>query len=400
MQIRIVEIDTPQKALREIKKTNADPYSIRLMSEKAYIRAISIKGIDNRSANLLKQEMLSLGGEAAISKDISNFKKGCSDVLILATKRHLKNLFPKLSVQPFGLRDLSEKIETALSNYEKDEFAVFAGKHKLKLTGKKPLVMGTLNVTPDSFSDGGKYCSAHDAVFRALEMESEGADIIDIGGESTRPGSARIGESKEISRILPVIKKLSKRLKIPISVDTYKPDVAKAALDAGAVIVNDITGLRYNKGLMARLASKYGVPVIIMHMQGSPKTMQKKPGYRDVISDISGFFSDRVKHAVENGVKPGQIIIDPGIGFGKLLEHNLEILRRLSEFRALGFPLCVGTSRKSFIGNILGGLPPEQRVYGSISSFIWSALRGAVILRVHDTAETVQALKVLTAIKE
>ncbi|MEF8850784.1 MAG: dihydropteroate synthase [Candidatus Bipolaricaulota bacterium] len=254
------------------------------------------------------------------------------------------------------------------------------------------MIMGILNVTPDSFSDGGRFLAEDRAKRRALEMEENGADIIDIGGESTRPGADKVELEVELDRTIPVIEAVRKETEIPISIDTYKSTVAKEALDAGADIVNDISALRFDPDL-GRLVGKRDVPIVLMHMQGKPKTMQKDPTYGDPVEDIKEFFNSRMEEAVELGVSRDKIIVDPGIGFGKKYEDNYAILRRLEEFETLNAPLLLGTSRKSFIGDTLD-LPTDERVEGTIASNVVGVLKGASILRVHDVKENYRALKV------
>jgi dihydropteroate synthase len=263
--------------------------------------------------------------------------------------------------------------------------------------GVRTLVMGVLNVTPDSFSDGGRFLDPQRAVEHALEMERAGADLLDIGGESTRPGSSRTAEEMELARILPVLERLRGALKIPISVDTRKSQVAEAAIRAGAQIINDISGLR-NDPRIAEVAHRRGVPLILMHMRGEPQTMQKKPFARDVLKDVMQGLRASIKRAREAGITRSQIIIDPGIGFGKSFEQNYELLRRLPELAKLGYPLLVGTSRKGFLGATLArdgkSAPPEERLWASAATVTASILGGAHIVRVHDVAEMVQVARV------
>lgn len=264
----------------------------------------------------------------------------------------------------------------------------------------RTLVMGVINVTPDSFSDGGSYDNVSDAVTRAIEMLDQGADIIDIGGESSRPGAASVTSDEERIRVLPVIKGIREISTAAISIDTCKASVAAAALGAGADIINDISALRQDPQ-MVTLAADRGVPVILMHMLGTPATMQKDPCYDDCVSELMDFFAERIDFCRSNGVDPSRLIIDPGIGFGKRLEDNLDILSRLAEFKRLGLPIAVGTSRKSFINMIHNtGNRPRNRIGGSIASMIAAVVNGADIVRVHDVAETVEALKVVQAIRE
>ncbi len=263
--------------------------------------------------------------------------------------------------------------------------------------GERTLVMGVLNVTPDSFSDGGKFFDVSHAVQHALAMQRDGADIIDIGAESTRPGAAGISASEELRRLLPVLEALRGKLKIPISVDTQKVAVPEVALGAGAEIINDISGLRSDPRL-ALVAAKHRVPVILMHMRGTPRSMQKGPFARNVLRDVLSGLRHSISVARKHGVKRSQIIIDPGIGFGKSFSQNYELLARLPELVSLGYPLMVGTSRKGFLGTTLGKngkpAPPEARLWGTAATVAASILNGAHIVRVHDVAEMAQVVKV------
>lgn len=258
------------------------------------------------------------------------------------------------------------------------------GRRTLDLSGR-PCIMGILNVTPDSFSDGNQYFRHEAAVARALEMEAQGADIIDIGGESTRPDAPPVDDHDELRRVIPVIELLATRLKIPISIDTYKASVAKAALAAGAEIVNDISGLAFDKH-MAEVVAAAGAGLVVMHTRGKPQEMQQNTCYADIIAEVSQYLSHSVSVAKAAGVKPERIVIDPGIGFAKDVEGNLEIIRRLQEFSQLGRPILVGASRKAFIGKITGRVPAE-RIFGTAAVMALAIHNGATILRVHDVRE-------------
>jgi len=258
--------------------------------------------------------------------------------------------------------------------------------------------MGILNVTPDSFSDGGRYFDKASAIRRAYEMVEEGADIIDVGGESTRPGSEPVPLQEEIDRTIPVIEEISKKIKVPVSIDTYKAEVARRALDAGASIVNDISGLRFDPE-MPKVVSQYKVPVVIMHIKGTPNDMQANPIYEALIPEITDYFRESIRLAVESGITEDKIIIDPGIGFGKTFDHNLEIIKNLREFTLLEKPLLVGVSRKAFIGKILGDAPVSERLEGSEAAAAISILNGANIIRVHDVKEMKKVALVADAIK-
>jgi len=261
----------------------------------------------------------------------------------------------------------------------------------------RTLIMGILNITPDSFSDGGKYFNQADAYDRAMRLIEEGADILDVGGESTRPGSDPLPLQEELDRILPVISRIASESQIPISVDTYKAETARHAIEAGAYLVNDISGLSFDPA-MASVVAERDAMVCIMHIQGSPKNMQINPMYEDVVCDIKKWLTRQADYGVSQGIPQDHIIIDPGIGFGKTTKHNLEILRRLNEFREMGYPVLIGTSRKSFIGKILGGLPPEERMEGTAASVAISIAKGANIVRVHDVREMKRVAQMTDAI--
>jgi dihydropteroate synthase len=262
---------------------------------------------------------------------------------------------------------------------------------------RRTLVMGIVNVTPDSFFDAGRRFDPAKAVADGAAMAAGGADIIDIGGESTRPGARPVSEEEELARVMPVVHGLRCEVKVPISIDTYKSIVAHAALDAGADIVNDISGLRFDPKMVSLIAAEK-VPVVLMHMQGTPGTMQQEPHYGDVVREVRDFLATQLYEAMDAGIAPETIIIDPGIGFGKTIEHNLRLLRDLPVLAALGQPLLVGVSRKAFIGKILN-LAPDERLEGSLAAAVAAALAGANILRVHDVPETTKAVRVADAIR-
>lgn len=265
---------------------------------------------------------------------------------------------------------------------------IFKAKNKVFEISKKPLFMGILNITSDSFYDGGKFFRSDDALVQAEKMILEGADIIDVGGESSRPGSEPISIEEEISRVAPVIERISKNFDIPISVDTYKSEVAQTAIESGAVIVNDIYALRWQDGKMADVVAKHKAGVVLMHMQGTPQTMQKNPNYSDVVREILEFISQRVDFAKKSGIDFENILVDPGFGFGKTFNHNIEILKNLSVFSSLNRPILVGLSRKSFIGKILNDIPPSERLYGTLAASLIAYKNGARIFRVHDVKAT------------
>lgn len=261
-----------------------------------------------------------------------------------------------------------------------------------------PLIMGILNVTPDSFSDGGRFVQQDNAINHVTKMIEQGADIIDIGGESTRPGAATISIDEECERVIPVIKSIREVSDIPVSIDTSKPEVMQEAIATGASMINDVNALR-NKGAV-ELAAQLNVPVCIMHMQGQPRSMQHKPEYKDVVKEVKEFLEERIEVCSKAGIKKENLIIDPGFGFGKTLEHNLSLFKYMDEFLQLNVPLLVGVSRKSMIGTILDNAPVEQRLHGSVALATLAAWMNALIVRVHDVKATADALKLCQAVKE
>jgi dihydropteroate synthase len=384
------DVAQARAALKDIRVSGA---GIDIMEPKALFRVVRVNGLDVRAANILKQEMLSRGGEVATSREVYELKGGSADCLIMGTLTQFEHLLPKLKQQPFGLRRLAEGIEAALRHFDEPLPAAPAG---LDLSAA-PLLMGILNVTPDSFSDGGSYAGADDAVRAALAMVDEGAHFIDVGGESTRPGSDPLPEAEEAARVLPVVRALAPALPGRISVDTYKAQVAEKALEAGAHIINDISALRMDPEMVA-VVRDAGCPVIIMHMLGEPKTMQEAPVYADVVEEVYTFFAERIAWAVENGIKEENLLIDPGLGFGKTTQHNLALMRGLEAFRSLGRPVVLGASRKRFLGEILGIDKASERDEATAATTVLAACAGAHIVRVHSVAVNRDAARVARAV--
>lgn len=394
--MRILNISSERDLKSLMQDIKVDPYGIKIMLPKAQAHLLKINSLSNISANILKQEMLSLGGDVALARGALTGKIRETDCLIIGNLSQLLRLSDKLNMQPFGLAKLAGELKSTLKNYQRENFQLKAGKYRLNL-GNRTHIMGIVNITPDSFSgDGLSHLSLNKMVEYAAGLAKDGADIIDLGGESARPGAERISLKDEISRVIPVVKALAHKINIPISIDTCKPEVAKIALDNGANIINDITGLRDIR--MAKNASRYRAAVVIMHMQGKPTNMQNNPKYNSIIDDISLYLKLAIERAKDSGVNKDSIIIDPGIGFGKTFGHNLEILKRLKEFKSLGLPILVGTSRKSFIGKILK-TKPSSRLLGTVASSLYACANGANIVRVHDVRAMKEALKVTDRIK-
>ncbi|MFA5114703.1 MAG: dihydropteroate synthase [Candidatus Omnitrophota bacterium] len=398
--MRVLDISCPKELKRLMHDIGVDPYGIGIMLPKTVTRLVRLTGISNIAANILKQEMLSLGADAAVAKGSLTGSALKTDCLLIGNLSQFRRLSDKLRYQPFGLKRLSGELSSVLNDYLESDFKLKAGRFKLNL-GSRPHIMGIVNITPDSFSGDGLYrpgCDNSSGVLvYAQRLIREGADIIDVGGESTRPGARRLGIREELSRVIPAVKLLAKMVNVPISVDTYKPEVARAALDCGASIINDITALRDAR--MAGLVRRYRAAVIIMHMKGRPSYMQKNPVYKSLMEEIPDYLRRARDKALAAGICRESIVVDPGIGFGKTREHNLEILKRLKELRALGQPILVGTSRKAFLASIMEA-PAQGRVFGSIASSLAAVNNGAHIVRVHDVGAMRQSLDVLTAIEK
>lgn len=393
---RVLDLVDRNQIIKEFQTVGVDPVGIDIMLPKAQFRIVKLKSIPVVAANIIKQDMLSKGGEVVTSRGTINQSVPTTDLLILGTKKQFKHLVESIRSQQFKLPEIAREIDDVLSNFDFVPPALQVGHLHLEF-GKRTYIMGILNVTPDSFSDGGKFTTPDQAVRHALKMIDDGADIIDIGGESTRPGAEPISAEEELKRIIPVIEDIVRTVNTVISVDTQKAKVAEAALKAGAKIINDISGLRADPK-MAEIAAKFEVPVVVMHMQGKPCDMQVNPQYQDLIAEIVDYLEKSVKIACEAGVAEHKIIIDPGIGFGKTVEDNLQILQRLKEFKSLGKPILVGTSRKSLIGKVLG-LPVENRIEGTAATVALAISRGADIVRVHDVAEMSQVVRMSDAIE-
>jgi dihydropteroate synthase len=397
--MRVLCLESLEEVKDVMHSIGVDAYGVEIMASKSFIRLLKIDVLSNIAANILKQEMLSLGGDAAIARGSLTGQARKTGCLLMGTPAQFKRLAGKLRAQPFGLSALSPEIERSLENYEKKYFTLKLGRHTLRL-GRRTHIMGVLNLTPDSFSADGLYrygmCATYIAD-RVVALMRDGADIIDAGGESSRPGSKAVPEKEEIKRVIPVIKILAKSVKVPISIDTCKVGVARQALDSGVSLINDITGLR--DPAMAKLAARYKCGVVIMHMKGNPSTMQRKPQYKSVVAEISDYLGTAIRNALEAGISEDKIIIDPGIGFGKTAQHNLQILKGLGDLKSLGRPILVGVSRKSFLGKILDA-PAQERLSASTAGAALAALKGAHIIRAHDVKETKEALKVIDAIEK
>lgn len=387
----------------EMVKVGSEWEGVVRMAPKAEHYVIKVHNLRTPAVLVMKEEMLAKGGDCAIHRNAITHNIERSECLIMGSEKAIMNAMDGMSAQPFELPQIAAEVKTAIANVKRT-FPLTPSDSTLPARlrpfytaiRERTVVMGILNATPDSFSDGGLYALREAAIEHGLRMIQDGADVIDIGGESSRPGADPVPLRDELSRVIPVIEALSSRTEIPISVDTYKPEVALAALDAGASIINDITGLADER--MRSLAAERKAPTILMHMKGTPQTMQSEAEYTDVVSDLMAYFRERIALAVEAGLPAEYIILDPGIGFAKTAEHNIEIIRKLADFKALGLPILIGTSRKAFIGKALGGVPAPERVWGTAATVALSIQNGANIIRVHDVGEMSQVAKMANAI--
>ena len=396
---RILLINDLEEAKKELTKIKVSSQGIAVMATKALGLSIKLTKVHVGAANILKQEMLSIGGDAAVARGVVNGVERTSDMILLGNADKIKKLINKLDRQTiFGLPKIRTDLELMLEKVLGKQTTILnCNGKKLKLDSMK--IMGVLNVTPDSFSDGNKFIRIDKAVDHAIKMMEEGADIIDIGGESTRPGAEKVDILTELERVIPVIEELRKRSDIPISIDTNKAEVADKAIQAGASIINDISALRFDAGIVKVLLKYPEVPIILMHMLGTPQTMQKEPFYEDTIDEIMEFFQERIDHCVSNGINRSRIVLDPGIGFGKRQIDNLIILKKLFEFKSFGLPVQLGASRKSFIGRIYKS-KPEDRLEGSLAATALAFQNGVDIMRVHDVKQHKLFIQTLQSIKD
>lgn len=394
--MKIVDIKNLEKAVAVFRKIGVDPYGIGAMAKKTMNVNILLEKLPCKIANILKQEMLSIGGDAAVARGSVACSVPASDALIMGTIKQISCLVEKIEKQPFGLKLIARELSDILTNINKKEFIWKTSRRKIIL-GRKTLVMGILNVTPDSFSDGGRFFCPEKAVEHGLMMAEEGADMIDIGGESTRPGSASVSADTELKRVIPVIAGLSKKIKIPLSVDSKKARVARRAVDVGAEIINDISALNGDRN-MAKTVHETNAAVILMHMRGRPENMQTgNLVYDHLMRDIEFYLRTSADKALRSGVQNDHMVIDPGIGFGKTPEDNYRIIRNLAELKAMGLPIMIGTSRKSFIGKVTGGDPIERKE-GTAATVTAAIINGCHIVRVHDVAEMKKVAAVADAI--
>jgi dihydropteroate synthase len=387
--MRLIDAQNMEEAGRSLAMIGADERGIAKMAAKGLARAIKLERVPLRVAHILKQEMLSLGGDAAVHREVITNGVDTTDVMLLGTVAQLRKLAKKLDVQPFGLKELGRGVSRLLQYTEPPVRRGLDCRGRALIFGERTLIMGILNVTPDSFSDGGKFSHPDAALERALNMVAEGADILDIGAESTRHGYVEVSAQEEWRRLEPVLPALIEGTSVPISVDTSKAEVAEKALALGVHMINDVWGLRRDPE-MAAVAARYQSPVIVMHNR-------EDTAYQRLMGEIVSLLRESIALAEAQGLQGDQIIVDPGFGFGKTPRQNLEVLARLSELKSLGRPILLGTSRKSTIGKALDA-PVEERLEGTIATNVLGVAAGADIIRVHDVAAHRRAIQMTDAI--
>jgi dihydropteroate synthase len=404
--VRVLSLDPQARIEEEMQKIGASPPGIKIMAPKACFRAVKLENLNFAAANIVKQEMLARGGEVVTSRDVYSTKESTSDVLVLGTLRHFEDLIRKLRLQPFkSLVAMASEMQQALARYARDDvLPMEIGKRSFEW-GSRTYIMGVVNVTPDSFSGDGLGQDVDKALDQAQRMVEEGADIIDVGGESTRPGSKPISAEEELRRVIPVVEGLVQRTDVPVSIDTYKSEVASESVEAGASLINDVWGLRMDPRV-GEVAAEHKVPLVLMHNRSRPKdaVQTERLGgrylgvdYEDLMADILRELRESIDLALEAGVERERIIVDPGLGFGKTVEQNLQVIANLAELRVLGRPILLGPSRKSFVGYTLD-LPPEERVEGTAAAVAVGIAEGADIVRVHDVKEMTRVARTTDAI--
>lgn len=394
--MNVIKIEKLEEAVAIFKKIGVDPYGIGAMAAKTINVNILLEGQPCKVANIIKQEMLSVGGDAAVARGSVSCSVPASDVLIMGTVKQILAMLKKIEKQPFGLNVIAADILELLKNISQKEYTLKTNRREIQL-GERTLIMGILNVTPDSFSDGGLFYSQQKAIEYGIQMVEEGADIIDVGGESSRPGAESVSTAIELKRIIPVIESLAKRIKIPISVDTTKAQVARRAIESGAEIINDISALHSDKK-MTQTIKDTGSAAILMHMRGKPRNMQSgNLVYNNLMAEIADYLKKSSEKALGEGIEKDRLVIDPGICFGKMPEDNYKIIKNLYQLKELGMPIMIGTSRKSFIGKVTGG-EPKERIEGTAATVAAAIINGCHIVRLHDVAVMKKVVAVTDAI--
>jgi len=394
LNARVLTATNPAAVVEAIHHGGSAPAGIERLLSEADVVGLALENVGREAAKTLEKWMAASGG--AVARPQSSAE--ATGVVLVGSRQAFEALIQRLAEERPDLPAIGQVIREALEAYGRRRFEIRMGTRRLAV-GPKPAIMGIVNVTPDSFSDGGRFLRPRAAVEHAVRLAEEGADIVDVGGESTRPGSEPVGEEEELGRVLPVVEALARRAQAPISIDTRHARVAREAVAAGACLVNDVTGLQGDPE-MARTVAESGAGVVLMHMQGEPKTMQEHPVYDNLMADVCRFLRRGIHIAQEAGVPEDAVVIDPGFGFGKTLEHNVQILARLGQLRTLGRPIVVGLSRKWFLGRLTGVEAPAERLFGTLAACVLAVAAGALVVRVHEVREIREALTVAAAVAE
>jgi len=395
---RFLAIRTPADAQRELNALGIDPDKGKALGSESFNYYLKVESLDPETLRIFRDRVRGLGGKVISSGERSR-EKGNAEALIVGNLPFLKTLTSQTKPDSGNLQVLIQELRTAVGSLSDNGNLIVEWNGRKIDFSSRTYIMGIVNVTPDSFADAGRFFDPKKTVAHALTMAEDGVDIIDIGGESTRPGAQPVDEKEELRRVIPVIKRVVKEVNVIVSIDTTKAHVAEAALSEGAQMVNDVSALRFDPDLAALVALK-NVPVVLMHMRGTPQTMQKNVHYRDLISEITRFLRERIAFAVQCGIDRKKIIIDPGIGFGKsVARDNFTILRNLEEFKSLGRPLLIGPSRKAFLGHLLN-LPAADRDEATAGAVAVAIMNGAHIVRVHDVKKMQRVVKVVDTIKK
>lgn len=390
LRARVLTSVAADEVTAELYARGADAEAVRLITDRGLGRAMLVGPLPLAEAQALRQAAKEVGAMAVLSRPAGRQDPARAEVVVMAPMKLLTALAAQVGGETGG------RMAAALAGFAQPRARLLKCRDRALALGEKTLLMGIVNATPDSFSGDGLGRDAAAAIAQGKRMVEEGAAILDIGGESTRPGAAPVSLEEELARVLPVVEGLAETGAL-LSIDTYKAAVAREALARGAHLVNDISGLRFDHAMAATVA-EFGAGVIIMHIQGTPRSMQEKPKYDDVIGEISDYLAEGLALAEAAGVGRDQIVVDPGFGFGKTVEHNLELMRRLGEFRHLGCPVMIGPSRKRTLGELLGGAPPEARVEGTAAMVALAIAAGADLIRVHDVKEMARVARVADAV--
>lgn len=392
---RVLDIRSEAEMVAEMAAVGVQSVATEWLAAKARVHPVRIEGVPGPAAALLKQEMLALGADCAVHRRVADFDPQSRPVILLGDLRTYERLLERAAMQPHGLAEIAREALEAVRAIVSEALRSLECAGRTLELGRRTLVMGILNLTADSFSGDGLGGDLDAALAQATRFVEAGCDLLDVGGESTRPGSEGVSVDEELERVLPVVEGLADQFDAVVSIDTSKPEVARLAVAAGAGLINDVNGLRAPG--MVETVAETGAAACIMHMQGSPRDMQDNPAYEDLMAEVFDFLAARVEAAEEAGVPRERLLIDPGFGFGKTAEHNLEILRRLRELRSLGCGLLVGTSRKSTIGKVLDA-PVDERLMGTAATCAVAIANGADVIRVHDVPEMMQVARMSDAI--